>query len=97
MASHGSSASVGIVATPENRRTTHTCHNQSSLSYRGTCATTRENVYHSPLLSIWLSSVAHVGPAEEADVAARTLSAHRSMEWFECSASDSGHGRDVDA
>jgi hypothetical protein len=41
---------------------------RGSLSYHDPAPRCREKVYHSQLLSIWLSSVAHVGCAENADI-----------------------------
>jgi len=63
-------ACAGIVASPENRRTADTCHNEPS--YRRPAPRRREKVYHSqPWLSIWLSSVAHVDSAEKVDIKVR--------------------------
>jgi hypothetical protein len=56
-------ACVGIVATPENRRT---CHDQSSLSYCG----------HAPRRR---SSVAHVGSAEKNEPLTRERAAGKGV------------------
>jgi hypothetical protein len=58
------SACIGTVATPENRRNSRYLSQPVQPKLPRPCATVPRRFYHSQLLSVWPSSVAHVGCAD---------------------------------